>query len=73
MGENSTEHQSAESPPLHARWQTDGDELTLLLDGGVEHLNADEIYARVFEGELKIRGRVLKIEESSLEGIIFLR
>jgi SNF2 family DNA or RNA helicase len=73
MGEHSSEQQSAESTPLHARWHVEGDELTLQLAGKIEHLTADEIYARVFEGGSKTHGKVLEIEEASSEGITFLR
>jgi SNF2 family DNA or RNA helicase len=73
MNESSAEVQPAETQRKRARWYLHGDELSLLIEGKIEHLTADEIYARVFEDELSFRGSILDIEDDYQQTITFLR
>src|SRR5271170_8009600 len=73
MNEGSAETQFAGTLRKRARWHLQGDELALLIEGKIEHLTADEIYARVFEGESSFRGTVLDIEGDDQQQITFLR
>ena len=73
MNESSAEVQPARTQRKRARWYLQGDELALLMEGKIEHLTADEIYARVFEGELSFRGTVLDFEDDDQPTITFLR
>lgn len=73
MTESAAKAPSDQTERRQARWHLQADELTLLIDGNVEYLSADEIYARVFEGETTLRGNILVVEEGASEGITFLK
>jgi SNF2 family DNA or RNA helicase len=73
MDESAANTRSSSTNPAPVRWHAKGDQLGLMIDGNFERLTADEIYARVFEGNSEFRGKPLDVAEPDLKELVFVR